>query len=1503
MKIINSFKSALLAAGVACSTLAQMSPEVVFRDTFDVSAYSTDINFENNLRQTGTAAPLTYSASVSGDPAGLIELGSGDSPGWLRCTSTAVFSPNHNFVEGGEFTIEFDVDPGVNDMGEPLSGDWFAIVFGANAQNYFVNASDGIGVLFRNNGQIQVFDGGTSIYGGSGDVTIPTDRPFHVKVEVSTADFRSSPATVRMFIDGQLANIGGTEGAYVKTTGLRANYITLERYAWPGPWTDQIDNFTVSATPCIQAAPDFANVIAGQEGDPITVTIPAQLNTGKAAEVVVQSLDPSIAVPAGADASGALKLVFDAGGPTSKTFKVAGVKAGATSITVTGPAGSCSFGLVNVIVASGIGLEEVVFTDNFDVSEWTYDINFDNTGARQGGSAKPLSYVERPEHVAGGLADEFTSINSDGTTGKLYLVVTDFTWVSPDYNFIDGPKFAIEFNVDPSVYDPDRTTDDWAAIVFGATSPGMWVNGSDGIGILFRSNGGYQVFDGTALAYNGPAGSLPPGELSVRIEVDTANFTGTAPATVALFVNGNQIQIGSEGLTYTKAAGFGGNRITLEGYAATGNYWSYSFDNLKVSALACVHGAPSQIAFGPGQSTANLNVKVPQAFNATESGNVRLVIRNPGVATFSAAPSGDLTLTFAAGAASQQTVELQAVGSGMTAIDIFDDRGVCTGDPILVVVRTALVANSSFESNYNTAWPHYSSVDAWAGGSGVNQGDGPFHDNGLVPDRARIVFMQGNQVMRQTVTGLTPGKQYWVQLRYNIRNCCGDKTVGMTVRFDGTDLGTVENITAVGGTEPYRSRNFTFTPAADTGVLEIASVVTGDGTLLIDAVTIVQRDDGNVVVQNPSFEASGTLPQPGIIAPAERISGWTAEGNAGVDAGGGAYADNGAIPNQDLVAFIRGPGALSQSLTGLAPGQTYKVTFWFNAGSAGATHIIATADSAVLLDVDVTPVGVGKAFHKASTTFVASTPGVTLRFEQTGADPATLLLDDIYVEGQAINIPCLELNLSSLQLGVGQVDSTLTVTVPPEFVAESAATVTVTSDDPTVVDFDGVGGGTLKLDFVPGGDLRQAVAVKGVKRGSATLRFTNSRNVCFNRDAVPVLVLGSFVRNPSFEDNSNTVWPGYGPLASWGSEGPGNTGTNNRNDTPANRPFLDNGATPDRNQVALMQVDKTIRQTVVGLTPGKNYWLQFYYNARNAAEGSVLELTVRFDGADVAYIPDIRAVGGTNAFYFAQVPFVPANTSGALEFSTTTSGDVTLLLDGVNIVQRDADQLLVQNASFEASGIVAFPGYVQPAEIAGWQSGGGGRGVNISGTGPFADNGLNPDQDSVLFLQGQGTYVSQAITGLTAGQNYTVGFAVNARGGNTPHLKVTFDDQVLVDEDIMAVGGSSPYLAKSGVFKANGESGVLRFEQTAAGDNTVLLDNVTVVAGGTIVEKVKLTISASGTGVRIAWPASASSVTLVEADNLGSAWQDVTLPVVIEGSERVVYAPAAAARRFYALRK
>ncbi|MCL4177302.1 MAG: hypothetical protein KJ072_06105, partial [Verrucomicrobia bacterium] len=297
-----------------------------------------------------------------------------------------------------------------------------------------------------------------------------------------------------------------------------------------------------------------------------------------------------------------------------------------------------------------------------------------------------------------------------------------------------------------------------------------------------------------------------------------------------------------------------------------------------------------------------------------------------------------------------------------------------------------------------------------------------------------------------------------------------------------------------------------------------------------------------------------------------------------------------------------------------------------------------------------------------------------------------------------------------------------------------------------------------------------------------------------------------------------------------------------------------------------------------------------------------LDLIVRFGGSELQTFPAVQPVG-TNAYHFAQIEFIPTAANGVLEFQTVTTADATLLLDALTIVQRDTGGILLRNPSFEASGQVPFPGSITNA-IAGWDAGGG-RGVNVSGVGPFADNGANPDQDNVLFLQGADSWVSQTLSGLTAGQNYTVRFGANARTGNQPTLKVSFDDYVAPTLAITPVGASNPYHALEVVVPATADQGVLRFEQIAAGDHTVLIDNVVVVPGGTLPEPgVSLAVGKDSEGnVKLSWPASAADYLLKSVTSLSDEWQNAPEPVVVEGDQRTVTVEATGNARFFRLSK
>ena len=101
-----------------------------------------------------------------------------------------------------------------------------------------------------------------------------------------------------------------------------------------------------------------------------------------------------------------------------------------------------------------------------------------------------------------------------------------------------------------------------------------------------------------------------------------------------------------------------------------------------------------------------------------------------------------------------------------------------------LLVADSFVANPSFESNYNDAFPHYGPIDLWTGGSGTNLADGPFHNGGTpIPDGLQVGFQQGNGAVSQDIFGLEDGVRYVVQFFYDARNCCGG-TIDLAVQIN-----------------------------------------------------------------------------------------------------------------------------------------------------------------------------------------------------------------------------------------------------------------------------------------------------------------------------------------------------------------------------------------------------------------------------------------------------------------------------------------------------------------------------------------------------------------------------------------------------------------------------------------------------------------------------------------------------------------------------------------------
>ena len=799
------------------------------------------------------------------------------------------------------------------------------------------------------------------------------------------------------------------------------------------------------------------------------------------------------------------------------------------------------------------------------------------------------------------------------------------------------------------------------------------------------------------------------------------------------------------------------------------------------------------------------------------------------------------------------------------------------------------VLNPSFEFNYPETWPHYGAIEEWQGGSGVNQADGPFHNGGTpIPDQARAAFIQGSATLDQEVFGFEPGESHWLQFYYDARGCCGG-TIDLVVSLDDVELDRINNVKSSTDGNPYKFRNIPFVPEFDAGVLTFQTIAAGDATLNLDAISFVLRSENEVPVMNPSFEASGEPLDPdGIISPAN-IAGWVGEGIYGVNLDGlGSFVDNGRTSESDFVGFISGLGSLTQTLDSLVVGNDYKLSFEYNARTGDKPQLTVVLGEDQVFQESVSPVGGNNAYRTGSISFTADDVQKLLSFQQTNDGDHTILLDSIRLEGAVgESFPPVQVSPMALELAPGQTGE-VTITVPEAYLAIKSGQMTLTSPDPSIASFVGADeNGTLTIDFEKGGENVKTVEIVGKFRGAVRMLINPPGGLELTNDTA-VNVVSSIVRNASFESNEAPGGVGIGSIVSWD----GGTGLN-----LAAGPFHDNGAIPDRRQVAVLQGSNTLSQEIEGLKEGESYWIQFNYNARDCCGGTI-NFSVQYAGEELWSIEDVlpASVDGLETYYFQNVSFKASSSKGLLEFVTTAEGDATILLDAVNIMPRGKEEIVIRNPSFEASGSPVGVGYVQPSNLAGWEYSAGGRGVNVTGRGPFADNGSGLDQDSVLFIQNAAT-MSQLVEGFEAGETYTLYYYVNARnccGDGFTAYSVSFDEEVLIDEEVIPAGGNLPFHLRYVTFVPSFQDGILQFDTAPEGDHTLLLDDIHIVKGNFVPptpQPPDVTITfqrLEGEGIELSWPSAASDLILQRAETIEGEWSDVDEPVVPVNDQNTV---------------
>jgi hypothetical protein len=322
------------------------------------------------------------------------------------------------------------------------------------------------------------------------------------------------------------------------------------------------------------------------------------------------------------------------------------------------------------------------------------------------------------------------------------------------------------------------------------------------------------------------------------------------------------------------------------------------------------------------------------------------------------------------------------------------------------------------------------------------------------------------------------------------------------------------------------------------------------------------------------------------------------------------------------------------------------------------------------------------------------------------------------------------------------------------------------------------------------------------------------------------------VVNPSFEtDGDFGAFPGYvagnSPITGWTDSNDGRTGVNN-----GSQPFASGTNIPDFSHVGLIQqnVDTgTLSQTISGLVPGEQYWFQVFYGER---QGGTPVLNVTYGGQTLVAATTLPTANDPN-FQFINVPFTPTTSSAALTFANISgSGDNTALIDGISVVQRNANQVVIANPSFEGSQSNGVAGYSNA--IAGWTTSGS-TGINplTNGSSPFGV-GTPPDGNEVALLQAQGATpasLSQTLTSLIAGHEYELTFDAAGRGGfDDPLMSVSVGAHSLAASVLL---NNNNYQVFDYAFIADGTDSAPVLQFTSAGsddhgfnDATMFLDNI-----------------------------------------------------------------------------
>lgn len=601
------------------------------------------------------------------------------------------------------------------------------------------------------------------------------------------------------------------------------------------------------------------------------------------------------------------------------------------------------------------------------------------------------------------------------------------------------------------------------------------------------------------------------------------------------------------------------------------------------------------------------------------------------------------------------------------------------------------IPNPSFETDTFTVWPGYisdnSPITGWTANAEYRAGlnpvatESPFADNGAIPDGNNVAFLQSDveingTTLETTITGLTAGTTYKVMFRANARSA---ETPNLMVMIDYVEVlyATVYPVTE---TRPYAYIAFEFTASANQHLLTLLNDAAGDHTAVFDNFTIAPSSGRWVVAPWSTDEDSGvdanyvyTHAYSFGTADSTTINGITftgaAEANPAVT---GKFSTTflGAVFNGDNDAALSGGSQLlgrdfvyssvavtagsyqSIKIDGLTEGVEYVATIYSvgfdNPGPTIRWATFSVGDDRLTVNQDQ----------------FGNNAGIRLSYRYTADASGSITLN---------YAPLNPANVSIHTYGFSNREA-VSRNVPPEITAQPRNVVVAINQPATFgVTATGIPAPTYQWRF-KGTDIAGATeasytisAVTAANVGAYDVVVKNSMGTVTSSAAT--LTVGIALANPSFEEDIFSTYPGYvsgnWDITAWTALG--GHGLNPTSDGQS--PFADNGLIPHGAQVAFMQENGPLSQTVTGLTTGADYYLHYYENARTVT--TVPSMEVQLGGVTVVPAHSVPPVRGGAYYEIYGDAFEATASELLLSFikGAPAGGDCTALIDNVAIVE------------------------------------------------------------------------------------------------------------------------------------------------------------------------------------------------------------------------------------------